>query len=354
SFALNKNETAKLKKMAKENEITLYMTILSIYTLLLSKLSGQEDIIVGTPTAGRRHADLENIIGMFVNTLAIRNTPKSGKTIEEYLREVKENTMQAFENQEYQFEELVDRLSVKRNTGRNPIFDVMFNLRNQTETKKRGTTTSPQNSNTPNTLVTTSKFDLSLRATETGDSVNVNFEYSTKLFKEETIKRYITYFKGIIQTITKETHRKISEIEIITEEEKNRILYEFNETAVDNPREKTIHQLFGEQVERTPDSIALVGREKPVGSRQYAVGKEKTKDNKTIKNKKETIQGKESAIREKTSSIQHPVSSIQQPASSTPSIPSFPSTKSTKTTQLTYRELNKKSNQLAAHIIQRG
>ncbi|MCP4147534.1 MAG: non-ribosomal peptide synthetase, partial [bacterium] len=97
SFALNKNETAKLKKMAKENEITLYMAILSIYTLLLSKLSGQEDIIVGTPTAGRRHADLENIIGMFVNTLAIRNTTKGGKTIEEYLREVKENTMQAFE-----------------------------------------------------------------------------------------------------------------------------------------------------------------------------------------------------------------------------------------------------------------
>ncbi|MCP4150805.1 MAG: hypothetical protein GY757_23870, partial [bacterium] len=135
SFGLNKNETHSLKKVAKENDITLYMTILSIFTILLSKLSGQEDIIVGTPTAGRRHADLESIIGMFVNTLAIRNYPEGTKTITEYLGEVKENTLQAFENQEYQFEELVDKLSLKRDTGRNPLFDVMFNLLNTTTGK---------------------------------------------------------------------------------------------------------------------------------------------------------------------------------------------------------------------------
>ncbi|MCP4156333.1 MAG: hypothetical protein GY757_51950, partial [bacterium] len=133
SFILNSEETANLKETAKQNETTLYMTILSIFTILLSKLSGQEDIIVGTPTAGRRHADLENIIGMFVNTLAMRNYPEGKKTFREFLREVKESTLKAFENQEYQFEDLVEGISVKRDTGRNPVFDVMLNLLNQSE-----------------------------------------------------------------------------------------------------------------------------------------------------------------------------------------------------------------------------
>ncbi|MCP4149902.1 MAG: AMP-binding protein, partial [bacterium] len=137
AFELNNKETGNLKAAAKENETTLYMTILSIFTILLSKLSGQQDIIVGTPTAGRNHAELENIIGMFVNTLAMRNYPHGEITIEEYLRELKENTLQAFENRDYPFEDLVDRLSVKRDTGRNPIFDVMFDLLNQTEYKEQ-------------------------------------------------------------------------------------------------------------------------------------------------------------------------------------------------------------------------
>ncbi|MCP4156725.1 MAG: non-ribosomal peptide synthetase, partial [bacterium] len=106
SFVLNKNETANLKETAKKNKSTLYMTILAIFSILLSKLSSQEDIIVGTPVAGRRHADLENIIGMFVNTLAMRNYPDGRKTFKEYLNEVKENTLQVFENQDYQFEDL--------------------------------------------------------------------------------------------------------------------------------------------------------------------------------------------------------------------------------------------------------
>ncbi|MCP4149236.1 MAG: non-ribosomal peptide synthetase, partial [bacterium] len=134
---LTKQEALKIKKMARENKATLYMTILSIFTILLSKLTGQEDIIVGTPTAGRRHADLEKITGMFVNTLAMRNYPGREKKFKDYLAEVKENTMQAFENQEYQFEDLVEKLSVKRDTGRNPIFDVMLNVLNQAESREQ-------------------------------------------------------------------------------------------------------------------------------------------------------------------------------------------------------------------------
>ncbi|MCP4154528.1 MAG: amino acid adenylation domain-containing protein, partial [bacterium] len=325
---------------AADNQVPLYMAILSIFTLLLSKLSGQEDIIVGTPTAGRRHADLENIIGMFVNTLPMRNYSPGNKTVNTFMKEVKKHTLAAFENQEYQFEDLVDRLSVRRNTGRNPIFDVMFNLLNQADYKEQNTN-SFNSFNSPNSLYSpnsfTSKFDLTLNAEETGDHLYFYFEYCTKLFKEKTIKRFITYFKGILRAISNAPHQKISDIEIITEEEKNQILYDFNDTETDYPHDKTIHQLFEEQVEKTPDRISTVGKAKPVGSRQYAVGKKKTQE--------------QLPQMEATPSI--------------PSIPSFPSIPSTHETPLqesqsrqatavTYRELNEKSNRLAGLLKSKG
>ncbi|MCP4147677.1 MAG: amino acid adenylation domain-containing protein, partial [bacterium] len=243
-FEINEEQREHLKERAKKNGATLYMIILSSFSIMMSKLSGQEDIIIGTPTAGRRHAELEKIIGIFVNTLAMRNKPGGEKTIEEYLREVKKNTLQAFENQEYQFEDLVERLQVRRDTGRNPIFDVMFNLINQTESQA-------QNQSTLSTLSTlsipsipsipsTSKFDLTLSVLETGDSLDIQVEYSTKLFKEGTINRFITYFKKILQTVHNTPHQKIKDIEIITEAEKSRILYKFNDTEADYPKDKTI------------------------------------------------------------------------------------------------------------------
>ncbi|MCP4155220.1 MAG: non-ribosomal peptide synthetase, partial [bacterium] len=234
-FELNEKETAKLKETAKKNEATLYMTLLSLYTILLSKLGGQEDIIVGIPTAGRGHADLENIIGMFVNTLVMRNFPDGDKTFREFLSEIKKRTLEAFDNQEYQFEALVDRLSVRRDTGRNPIFDVMFNLLNQTEYSEQNTSNSPNSLNSPDYFPATSKFALTFSGFETGNSIYFHFEYCTKLFKEETIRRFVTYFKGIMQIISTEPGRRLAEIEIITEEEKKQILYEFNDTAAEYP-----------------------------------------------------------------------------------------------------------------------
>ncbi|MCP4155009.1 MAG: amino acid adenylation domain-containing protein, partial [bacterium] len=310
SFRLNQAETGCIKETANQNGTTLYMTILSIFTILLSKLSGQEDIIVGTPTEGRRHADLENIIGMFVNTLAMRNYPDGRKTFKKYLNEIKKNTLQAFENQDYQFEDVVDRLSVRRDTGRNPIFDVMFNLLNQVEYKK-------QNMSTPSTLsiksgtVGTSKFDLTLSATDTGERIHLHFEYCTKLFKEETIKKFITYFKGILQAVSNAPHQKISDIEIITEEEKKQILYDFNDTAADYPRNKTIHRLFEEQVEKTPDNTATVGNGKPVGSGRLAVGKQKIKDKKEIKEQLPQIGPAPGVGGIHESPLQHPQYTVQ-------------------------------------------
>ncbi|MCP5054060.1 MAG: hypothetical protein GY940_43225, partial [bacterium] len=203
-FRLSADETGNLRNVAMETGSTLFMVLLSLTTILLSKLSGQEDIVIGTPIAGRRHADLEKIIGMFVNTLAMRNYPGGGKTVKLFLQEVKERTLNTFENQEYQFEDLVERAAVRRDTGRNPLFDVMFSMQNmepvpgQTGDSQTssGEITSPEPG--PHGFENIiSKFDMTLTALE-GTELSIQFTYNTALFKRESIQRFTGYFKNII------------------------------------------------------------------------------------------------------------------------------------------------------------
>jgi tyrocidine synthetase-3 len=256
NFEICKVTTGKLKELVSEAGATLYMVLMAFYSIFLSKICGQEDLVIGSPVAGRRHADLENIIGMFVNTLALRNYPSGEKTFTDFLAEIKERTLNAFENQEYQYEYLVEAVSITRDASRNPLFDTMLVLQD----------TSIQALEIPGLNVipfeyknNTSKFDLTLTGVETSEKMMLNFEYSTRLFKPETIDRFITYFLNLVPRVLDNKHWKLSEIEIIPEAEKNRILYGFNSSEVKFPEDKTLQQLFAEQVEKTPDPIALTG-----------------------------------------------------------------------------------------------
>jgi amino acid adenylation domain-containing protein len=253
-FSFAEEETRKLKTLAKEADATLYMTLLALFNILLSKLSGQEDIVIGTPTAGRRHTDVEPIVGMFINTLALRNYPLAGKTGIGFLKEVKTCTLKAFENQEYPFEDLVDRLAVRRDTGRNPIFDVLFALQNMdvSPSEISGLKLIPCDYETG-----ISKFDLNLNGFEERNQLFFSFEYSTALFKQETIQRFIRYFREIVSSVTADPRLEISRIEILTGQERSQVLYECNDTAADYPANKTIHGLFEDQAAKTPDKIAL-------------------------------------------------------------------------------------------------
>ncbi|NOQ27181.1 MAG: amino acid adenylation domain-containing protein, partial [Bacteroidales bacterium] len=262
-FILSAEETKTIHDLCKEQGLTIYMSLLSIFTILLSKLSGQEDIIVGSPIAARRHADLEDVVGMFVNTLAIRNDVSGEKRLIDYLQELKENTLEAYENQEYQFEDLVDKVAVSRDIARNPLFDVMFNL---LEAESQESTVS-----TKEELIHTqgvSKFDLSLTALDLGSELELSFEYSTKLFESETIDRFIRYFKQIINQLSDKLEKNLSIIEIITEEEKQQLLYDFNDIKIDYPKEKTIYELFEDQVEKSPDNIVLTYDDKNLSFEQ--------------------------------------------------------------------------------------
>jgi len=254
-FEIDSETCGALNALALEAGATLYMTLLTVYTIFLARLSNREDLVVGSPVAGRRHTDLEKIIGMFVNTLALRNYPEGEKKYVDFLREVKERTLKAFENQEYQYEDLVEKVAVKRDISRNPLFDTVFALQNTGIQKIEipGLKLSPYEYENK-----TSKFDLTLLVVEEEGKLYLTFEYSTKLFKRETIEGFIVYFKNIVNSIIENRNRKIFELEILTAEEKHRILFDFNDTEREYDRDKTIQQLFEEQVEKTPDRTAMV------------------------------------------------------------------------------------------------
>ncbi len=258
NFEGDKEDVRALKAYALRHGTTVYMVLLALYNILLSKLCSQEDIVVGTPVAGRRHADLGMIVGMLVNTLVLRNYPVGDKTFNEFLGEITETTLTAFTNQEYQYEELMERLSVSRDIGRNPLFDTMFVLQNLDvpELEIPGLKLRPYNYENR-----TAKFDLTLIALEGEESLAFSFEYCTRLFKRETIKRFVQYFKNTLASVLDGPERRISEIEVITREEKRQILFDFNHEKPAYPTDKTLQQLFEEQVGQTPGHTAVVYRD---------------------------------------------------------------------------------------------
>ena len=254
-FNISKELKEKIHKLAKENETTLYMVLLTAYNILLSKYTGGEDIVIGSPIAGRPNADLKNVVGMFVNVLALRNNPEGDKTIEEFLDKVKENCLRAYDNQNYQYEELIERLNIPRDPSRNSLFDVVFVLQNmdikEVDLKHAKAIISSKYRQK------TSKFDLTLLATETNEGIHINIEYATSLFKEATIKRLGRYFIDIVEEMVENPNKKLNEVDILKDEEKKVILHNFNDTAVKYDEDKTIVELFEEQVERTSEKIAI-------------------------------------------------------------------------------------------------
>jgi len=258
SFVIGPEETHGLREISGEAGATLYMTLLSIVSILLARLSRQEDIIVGTPVAARRHPDLQRVIGMFVNTLVMRNFPSGDKPFRSFLKEVKGQSICALENQEYPFENLVDKVLTRRDTSRNPLFDVMFNLLNQVDYPQDIPAAGQENQGYGVYTKQTSKFDLNFTAVDLGKEIFFDLEYCSRLFKECTVQRIINYFKQIIRCVSGEREVKLSGIEIIPAEEKEQLLKEFNNTKTGFPNDKTIHQLFEEQVEQNLDNIAVI------------------------------------------------------------------------------------------------
>ncbi|MCU0288064.1 MAG: AMP-binding protein, partial [Acidobacteria bacterium] len=260
-FDLEMGESVKFKALNPELNATLFMKLLAVFYILLYKYTGQEDIVIGSGITGRHHGDLDNIIGMFVNTLALRNFPAGQKTWSEFLEEVKNSSLDAFDNQDLQFEELVDILEPERDPSRSPIFDVSLVVQNFEQPKKemKGVTVSSYGFQPK-----TTKFDMTLFAMEMGEDIHFSLEYCTALFKEETIKRFAHHLLNIAGYINRNPNTLLADIDILATEEKQQLLFDFNETGADYPKEKTIHELFAGQVIQRPHKIVVVLNDKSV------------------------------------------------------------------------------------------
>jgi len=253
-FEIGPADTACLKEMARRQNSTLYMVLLAVFNVYLFKIAGQEDIVVGTPVSGRKHADLENVVGMFVNTLVLRHFPSPEKTFTDFLSHMSGRTLNAFDNQEYPFDELVEKISLSRDPGRNPLFDVMFILQpldiRDMEIRDLKLTAYPY-------TMPVSKFDITFKGVELEEGVSFNIEYRTDLFREETIRRFAVYFQRVVSLILANPDAQLSSLEIIPGQEKQQLLEVFNNTYIEYPGNKTLHGLFEEQVERTPHEAAI-------------------------------------------------------------------------------------------------
>ncbi len=221
-FEVSTAAVAKLRHLANKENVSLFMVVLALCNVLFFKLSGQEDIIVGTAAAGRTHADLEHIIGVFANTLALRNNPSGDTSFIQFLKEVRQRTLEAFDNQEYQFQDLVDRVLKERDPNRNPLFDVMVNFNPQDAAPAQETAiTNPADTDRqlefkPYTgyQYQESRFDLLISGSDTGDRFQFTVEYSTQLFKEETIQRFSQYFREIIAAVVEDETVRLKDIPI--------------------------------------------------------------------------------------------------------------------------------------------
>ncbi|HEY9261254.1 non-ribosomal peptide synthetase/type I polyketide synthase, partial [Chitinophaga sp.] len=256
SFTLGRELTAQLIHISEKQGATLFMTMLSIFNVLLRKLSNQDDIVIGVPVAGRDHADLEGIVGMFVNTLAIRNVVDETQSFNGLLAQVKQKTLACLQHRAYQYEALVDELKLSRDAGRNALFDVMFSYENFASEALHiaGLELAPYEEAHP-----MAKWDLTLLAKEDQEGqLFLELTYACDLFEAATAARFMDYLHRIIQAVAASPAKPLSQINMLSAEEENQLLLAFNQTATVFPANDSLVDMFARQVALTPDHAALM------------------------------------------------------------------------------------------------
>lgn len=259
-FEIGENEVLELKKIARENNSTLFMVLFSVYVIMLSKFSGQEEVVAGIPMAVRRRKEFEEIMGIFANTLPFVARIDGEMNYIDLLQQIRQMTLDMHENQDFQFEDLVEKLNIKRDLSREPLYDVVFTFQNADN----------QEAEVEDFLVEeyeskykTSKFDLKLIGIEYEKSILFELEYATDLFKQETAEKIRGMYEQILRQIIQSDRILIKHIDILEEKEREWILNEYNNTSIHFENEKTINRLFEEQVEKTPENMAVIlGNEK--------------------------------------------------------------------------------------------
>lgn len=254
-FRLPASLMAELKHLSRREGVTLFMTLLAAFKVLLCRYTGQEEIVIGSPIANRNRAEIEGLIGFFVNTLVLRTDLSGDPTFVEALARVREVTLGAYAHQDLPFEKLVEDLRPGRDLSRNPLFQVAFQIHNEPTIAVPVAGDAPVS---PEVQRGTSNFDLLLDLWETPQGLMVRLNYSTDLFDAATMVRLAGHYRVLLEAIASNPQQCISELPLLTQQERRQLLYDWNDTAADYPRQACIHQLFEEWAARTPEATAVV------------------------------------------------------------------------------------------------
>ncbi|KAB8318928.1 amino acid adenylation domain-containing protein [Tolypothrix campylonemoides VB511288] len=253
-FVLPQSLSQALHGLSRQEGVTLFMTLLAAFQTLLYRYSRQEDILVGSPIAGRNREEIEGLIGFFVNTLVLRTDMSGNPNFRELLQRVRSTAMSAYAHQDLPFEKLVEQLQPERSLSYHPLFQVMFVLQNVPN----------QTLELPGLSITAvdvdhlaSQFDITLSIEETQQGLRGLWEYNTDLFDERTIERMSEHFQTLLEAIVTDPQQHVTQLPLLTPNEQHQLLVEWNNTQADYPQQ-CIHKLFEQQVEKTPDAVAVV------------------------------------------------------------------------------------------------
>ena len=265
SFVLSAELAEGLKALGRRENATLFMTLLAAFKVLLYRYTGSEDIVIGTPIANRTRVELEELIGFFVNTLVLRTDLSGEPTFLEVLGRVRETAIGAYSHQDLPFEKLVKVLKPARNMTASPIFQVMFNLENISRKIVQ-----PHNLNIEEFEFDSgvARFELTVEILNKPEGYCCFFQYNAALFDAATIRRMVGHFKALLESVIAGPEQCISCLPVLTESERHQLLVEWNDTRKEYPRDKCIHELFEEQVERMPDTVAVLYKDKQLTYRE--------------------------------------------------------------------------------------
>ncbi|MEO6546900.1 MAG: amino acid adenylation domain-containing protein, partial [Ferruginibacter sp.] len=255
-FSIDKETFLRLKLFSGSKGATLFMTLLSVFKVLFHRYSGQTDISIGTAVAGRQQQELEGMIGFFVNTLVLRSRIDNKLSFTDFLAQVKATTLEAFQHQEVPFEKVVEAVVKERDMSRPPLFQVAFILQNtpDAEAIHVGEVELSEESFDRDKA----KFELDFSITETADGLQGTVEYCTDLFRRDTIVRMLAHFKTLLHSAITFPERSISVLRMLSTDEEQQLLFQFNDTFVSYPHKKSVISLFEEQVEKTADAVAVI------------------------------------------------------------------------------------------------
>jgi len=254
SFALSESVTAALKNLCQQEGVTLFMTLLAAFKVLLHRYTQQDDILVGTPIANRNRSEIEGLIGFFINTLVLRSNLAGNPTFKQLLAQVREVTLGAYAHQDLPFEQLVEELQPERDLSHSSLFQVMFILQNAPIEVLH----LPDLTLDPLKIESkTANFDLTLSMVETEAGLMGGIEYNTDLFDADRITRMLRHFQTLLAGIVAHPEQNLSDLPLLTTAEHQQILTTWNSNKISVPQQ-CIHQLFEAQVEKTPDAVAVV------------------------------------------------------------------------------------------------